>query len=240
MKDENIPSSSPVRERDIVKSIGEFLGNLTGHFNRIAIFCKIFVLAFLGFFMVSRGITNIVFDFFPLWGNPRGTTDALEFWNIIFLVVGILFCFFVLRRIFWPRIEIESFRPTLKINFKKWTLIMPNPVLRPMEFLFVTSHPLYFFLDILNVSVAWIFAYIGSYDSPFLDPTNNGVNYFCYLLFFWLTLSYAVFRQFSWYVLKRKVKVKERGIFIIKPLLTLYLILAFIGGLTAIIMVVDS
>ncbi|MCU0849488.1 MAG: hypothetical protein MUD12_16520 [Spirochaetes bacterium] len=216
-------------------AFGFFLGRLLGGFNIVAIFCKIIVLWFLGFFMLSRFVTNVVFDFFPPWNNPPHTTDAVEPWNIIFLVLGVYFFLCLFRRIFWPRIEPESFRPTLKMNISDWTIVIPNPVLKPMEFLFVTSHPLYVFIDAACLFIAGIFLYIGSYDSPAVNPANNGVNYFCYTLFFALTLFMVLFRQFSWFVLGRKVKVEDRFNLITRPLITLYSILAAIGILTFIV-----
>lgn len=216
---------------------GPFLGWLLGGFNRVAIFAKIMTLEFFGFFMLARFTTNFVFDFFPLWGNPEGTTKTFDFYNILFLVLGGFFSFFCFRRIFWARVEAESFIPTLKINLGNWTLITANPVLAPLEFSFATTHPLYFFVDLLPLGAAAIIGYVGLWDSPFSNPENKGVNFFCYSLFFCITLSFTSFRILSWYALKRRIILNRDGVWhlVIHPLLSLYSIYAFIGLLTVIV-----
>ncbi len=217
---------------------GIFLGYVTSGANIAAIYAKLYTLWFLGFFMIARFATNVIFDFFPPFGNQRGTTTAFDIWNITFLALGSYLSLCFLRRIIWPRFEVESFTPTLSFDVSGWTVQTANPVLKPMEFLFPTSHPLYFFIDILCLFTAWIFIYIGMSDSPYIaGSNNNGVNFFCYWLFYAMTALALVFRQFAWFILGRKIISDAKDIreFVARPLIYLYSFLAFIAILTFII-----
>lgn len=229
------PPDDELREKyGAIVDVGIALGYVASGTNVVAIYAKIFLLWFLGFFMIARFATNVIFDWFPLYGNRPGTTSALEPWNLVFLVLGSYFTLCYLRRIIWPRVEPETFTPTLKFDVSGWTVAIPNPTLAPAEFLFLTTHPLYFFIDILGFGVAWLFAYISMEGSPYADPTCNGVNYFCYWLLFWMTGASLVFRQFSWFILGRKVEIDSRARWesVARPLVYLYSFLAFIGILS--------
>ncbi len=142
--------------------------------------------------------------------GPSGI--AFDWKSIIYILLAGVGAFWILYRIFVPKLVVQRFRTMMKIGpIAGFTVSIPNPAIPATSYLFCSTHPAYALVE-LGVLLPLLLVYRMGYLLPTYTGCGGVFYYFFGRAILGLYLGFPLVRLFSWYVLKRKLNTPETKI----------------------------
>ncbi len=157
--------------------------------------------------LAEFGAAFLLAGYYGNWAVYRtGLRDTwlaggVDIGDVIFMMLAVCLLGWLMYGMVFPKVVQSSIRARLKVG----SLIMPNPVLPPAEYLFIRSHPFYVAIDLITIGIAIFLWYMTPWERDprwtFEQARAKGM-----LL---MALFFPLFRLVCWYLFRRQPKEHE-------------------------------
>ncbi len=132
--------------------------------------------------------------------------------------VGLIFLW-VLRRVLWPKITTDIYKPIIKIG----PIIATNPTIPGKSYTFFSNHPSYVFIEAWNIFFVYLF-YLPATTSLSAAGCPFARNWIASQMMLAVSVAFPLIRLVGWFVLRRQIKETTR--YVIWPAIALFSVCA--------------